>query len=260
MIGELTNHLWQSTIFGLAAGLLTIAFRANRAQLRYWLWFSASLKCFVPFALLMRLGSQLNWAPEAKIIATPVVSLAMDQITRPFPADPSFVHPGSIPGAWLPVAIFAIWMIGFTAITFIRFRGWLQVRAAVRSGISLQLPVAVEARLSPGLLEPGVVGLWHPILLLPDGIVERLTPSELEAVLAHELCHVRRRDNLTAAIHMIVEALFWFHPLVWWIGARLVTERERACDEDVLRLGNQPRVYAEAMLTVCRLYAESPLA
>jgi bla regulator protein BlaR1 len=108
-------------------------------------------------------------------------------------------------------------------------------------------------------LEPGVVGLVHPILLLPDGIVERLTPSELEAVLAHELCHVRRRDNLFASIHMVVEAIFWFHPLTWWIGARLVEERERACDEEVLNLGNRPDVYADAILNVCKLYVESPL-
>ena len=78
-------------------------------------------------------------------------------------------------------------------------------------------------------------------------------------MLAHELCHVRRRDNLTAAIHMIVEAIFWFHPLVWWIGARLVEERERACDEEVLSLGNEPQVYAEGILNVCKLYLESPL-
>ena len=79
-------------------------------------------------------------------------------------------------------------------------------------------------------------------------------------MLAHELCHVRRRDNLTSAIHMIVEAVFWFHPLVWWIGARLVEERERACDEAVLSLGNEPHDYAEGILNVCKSYLESPLA
>jgi bla regulator protein BlaR1 len=110
------------------------------------------------------------------------------------------------------------------------------------------------------LVEPGVVGLFHPILLLPEGIVERLTPAELEAVLAHELCHIRRRDNLCASVHMVVEAVFWFHPLVWWIGARLVEERERACDEEVLSLGNRASVYADAILHVCKLYLESPLA
>lgn len=104
-----------------------------------------------------------------------------------------------------------------------------------------------------------MVGFLRPILLLPEGIAEYLTPRQLEAVLAHELCHVRRRDNLTSAIHMVVEAIFWFHPLVWWIGARLVDERERACDEAVLSLGNEPHVYAEGILNVCKIYVESPL-
>jgi uncharacterized protein (TIGR03435 family) len=58
---------------------------------------------------------------------------------------------------------------------------------------------------------------------------------------------------------MILEAVFWFHPLVWWIGARLVEERERACDEEVLRQGLEPLAYAEGILNVCKLYMESPL-
>jgi uncharacterized protein (TIGR03435 family) len=89
--------------------------------------------------------------------------------------------------------------------------------------------------------------------------MERLTAAQLDAIVAHELCHVRRRDNLMAAIHKVVEALFWFHPLVWWIGARMVEERERACDEEVLRMGNEPEVYAEGILRVCRLYLGSPI-
>ena len=59
---------------------------------------------------------------------------------------------------------------------------------------------------------------------------------------------------------MVVQAVFWFHPLVWWIGARLVDERERACDEDVLRGGSEPEVYAESILRTCRFSIESPLA
>src|SRR5262249_20343807 len=117
----------------------------------------------------------------------------------------------------------------------------------------------VEIRVSPSHLEPGVVGIVRPLVLLPEGIAERLTPPELETVLAHELCHVRRRDNLFAALHMIVEAVFWFHPLVWWIAARFVEERERACDEEVLSQGSHPEIYADAILNVCKLYGQSPL-
>jgi bla regulator protein blaR1 len=167
----------------------------------------------------------------------------------------------STPGStyWFPITILGLWVCGFGVIAIIRFKAWLHVQAALRSSIPLEIPATVEVRSSAGLLEPGVVGLLRHVLLLPAGIIERLTKPQPEAVLAHELCHVRRRDNLTAALHMIVEAVFWFHPFVWWIGARLVEERERACDEDVLRLGNEPQAYAEGILKVCEFYVESPL-
>src|SRR5258708_38441318 len=89
MIGELTNHLWQSTLFAVVAWLLTIAFRKNRAQVRHWLWFSASFKFLIPFSLLMTLGSQLEWTPAGKKLATqiapPAVSFTMMQVSQPFP-------------------------------------------------------------------------------------------------------------------------------------------------------------------------------
>jgi uncharacterized protein (TIGR03435 family) len=97
------------------------------------------------------------------------------------------------------------------------------------------------------------------VLAWPRSIGERLTDPQVEAILAHELCHAYRRDNFAAAIHMFVEAFFWFHPLVWWIETRLVDERERACDEAVLRLGSEPQVYADSILKTCEFYVESPL-
>jgi bla regulator protein BlaR1 len=260
MIPELTNHIWQSTLFAAVAGLATLAFRKNRAQVRYWLWLSASVKFLVPFSLLMSFGNHLQWTPVAKKIAAPAVSTAMLQITQPFPNNPSSVPVAPGHAAWTPLAPLAMWLCGFTAIALLRARGWRRIRAAVRSSTPIDMLASMQVRSSPGLLEPGVVGLFRPILLLPAGIAERLEPAQLEAVLAHELCHVRRRDNLTSAIHMLVEALFWFHPLVWWIGARLVEERERACDEAVLTQGSEPHDYAEGILNVCRSYLESPLA
>src|SRR5215831_16412176 len=263
MTSQLTNHLWQSTWFAVAAGLLTLAFRKNRARVRYWLWFSASIKFLVPFSLLIVLGSSLNWVPATKrglSIPSPSVSLAMVQLSQPFADRFPQGPPVRRKRPWAPMAIYGVWAIGFAGIVWIRIRGWRRIRTALRSSIPSDIPAAVEVRFSPGLLEPGVVGLRRPVLLLPFGIAEHLTPAQLEAVLAHELCHVRRRDNLFASIHMAVEAIFWFHPLVWWIGARLLEERERACDEEVLSLGGEPRVYAEGILNICKLYAESPLA
>jgi uncharacterized protein (TIGR03435 family) len=122
----------------------------------------------------------------------------------------------------------------------------------------MNLPLRVVC--SATMLEPGVFGIFRPVLLLPDGIFDRLTRSQLKAILAHELCHFRHRDNLLAAFHMFVETVFWFHPLVWWIGKRMVEEREHACDEEVLADLADPQAYAEGILGVCKHYVESPLA
>jgi uncharacterized protein (TIGR03435 family) len=118
----------------------------------------------------------------------------------------------------------------------------------------------IELKFLPVSLEPGIFGLVRPVLLWPQAISERMEESHLEAILAHEVWHVRRRDNLTAVIHMAAEAIFWFHPVVWWLEARLIQERERACDEEVLTLFNQPQIYAESILKVCEFCVESPLS
>ena len=69
--------------------------------------------------------------------------------------------------------------------------------------------------------EPGVFGIFRPVLMLPSGVTHKLTSMQMNAIVAHELCHVRRQDNLTAALHMI-SAIFSFHPAVWWIGRQFI--------------------------------------
>lgn len=253
------NHLWQSTLFAIAAGLLTLAFRKNRARVRYGLWLIASYKFLVPFSLLMSFGSGFQRIPATKTIAARVVSSSVVQITQPISDNKIFVASSRGSIDWALIAVLAVWGCGFGMVALTRLRGWWRVRAAVRASFPLEIPATFEIRSSPGLLEPGVVGFFRPILLLPTDIVKGLTPRQLEAVLAHELFHIRYRDNLASAIHMMVEAVFWFHPMVWWIGARLLEKRERACDEGVLSLGSDPHVYAEAILNICKLFVESPL-
>ena len=142
--------------------------------------------------------------------------------------------------ARVPLAVVqfvALWIRG-------QWPGVVAALAAGACGLALRIAPAFEITdtraLSSARLEPGVFGIFRPFLLLPEGLSDHLTPAQFEAIVAHELCHVRRRDNFSSAIHMVVEALFWFHPAVWWIRARLVEERERACDEAVLRMGSDP--------------------
>src|ERR1700691_545838 len=255
----LANHLWQSTAFAGIAGLLTLALRDNHARTRHWLWLIASVKFLIPFALMTAVGERLGWLR----VARPELPIVMEQMGQTFSHSPPraavartvLAHDASL----LPAVLLAVWTCGFLAVAFSWWRRWRRIRAAVREASPMAVAVEVPVLSSPAMLEPGVFGVLRPVLLLPDGIADRLAPAQLDAILAHELCHVRHRDNLTAAVHMAVEAIFWFHPLVWWMGARLVEERERACDEEVLRRGSQPEVYAESILKTCQFYLEAPL-
>jgi beta-lactamase regulating signal transducer with metallopeptidase domain len=259
-LSPFANHLWQSTVFAGVAGLLTLALRTNRARVRHWLWLTASCKFFIPLSALIALGGHIQWRTASEITPSNL-SVVMGEVSQPFvrpPVSPLLAMPPD--PSPLPAVLLGIWACGFLGIACAWWSRWRRIRAAVRAMSPVQLELPIRAMSSSSLLEPGVFGVFRPVLLLPEGIFDRLTAAQLEAVIAHELCHIRYRDNLIAAIHMFVETLFWFHPLVWWIGNRMMEERERACDEEVLRLGGDPRVYAEGILNVCKLNAESPLA
>jgi uncharacterized protein (TIGR03435 family) len=266
MIQDVFNHLWQSTLFGAAAALIALMLRSNRAQTRYWVWFAASTKFLIPFSLLVGLGTHIPHRMSAPPIRTGWVA-AFQEFSQPLVL-PGVAEP--VAGSTRPVshghliaAGSVVWACGFVAVVTFWFVRWRRVHALRSSACAVNLPatlsVPVPIMSVPDLVEPGVVGILRPALLLPEGIADRLNQPQLDAILAHEFCHVRRRDNLTAAIHMAVQAIFWFHPLTWWIGTRLVAERERACDEDVLSRGCKPDVYAESILAICRLYLSSPL-
>jgi TonB family protein len=122
-----------------------------------------------------------------------------------------------------------------------RVKSWL----AVRRDIDLVL--------APGIIEPGVWRIFRPVIVLPENISDHLSERELESVIMHELIHIERRDNLTATLQMILCAVFWFHPLVWMIDRKMLADRERACDEEVCRLGGQSGVYAASLLKVLQL-------
>jgi bla regulator protein blaR1 len=273
---RILNHLWQSTLFAFMVGGLTLAFRRHDARVRYWMWFAAAIKFLVPFSFLEAAGASLLGPLLTSLLGlsvTPSLSpaslpFAIGQISQPFApaagsARSSVVTPlGGV--EWMPIALLVAWALGMEFVAMRRLRAWHVVRAAIRASTPIRLatgnlPKDTQIRSSETVLEPAVVGMWRPILLLPTGIEQRLTPTQLDAVIAHEACHIHSRDNLTAGVQMLVECLFWFHPVVWWIGARLIQERERACDEHVLSLLRNPRAYADGIVNVCKHYVGAPL-
>ena len=261
----IADHIWQSTIFAAAAGVLALMFRNNGASVRYWIWFGAAAKFLVPVAALTAVANQIP-LPQASVAA----GVALDAASVVFRASaiPQFAGP---PAA----SLLAIWLFGAAAVLGRSAWQWRRLAADARHGVKvvdgvvydalrrieraqrISQPIRIVAASSPH--EPGVIGFWKPVLMWPRHLTAGLSDAQIETIVAHEVCHIVRRDNLLASVQIVVSALFWFYPVVWWIGARLVDERERACDERVLALGGRPSTYAASILETCRLCMASPL-
>jgi bla regulator protein blaR1 len=274
----IADHVWQSSWFAVVIGALTLAFRKSQARIRFGLWLAASIKFLIPFSLLIGLGNMLG-SPHIAVTAHPDFYSIVEQVGQPFTGTAAVARPfahSSNPASQLLGALATVWLCGFFAVCALWWKRWRRVLELMRVAQPLvegrevealrQLERAVGVRkqipllLSHESMEPGILGIVRPVLIWPQGISEHLPDPHLRSILVHELWHVLRKDNMAAAIHMLVEAAFWFHPAVWWIGAQLVEERERACDEQVLRLGNQPDVYADSILRACKFCVEAPLS
>ena len=272
------DHLLESTGLAAIAWLITLALRNYPARVRFWVWMSASLKFFVPFALLTSVGAR--WRGPLPQPAHRVFYTVLEQFNQPVARVNPIASGRALSGhspqttSWIAFAIALVWLCGCLVMMVRWTRPWLRARRMVNNampaldgpellalrsaesnaGIRRSIPIAITSR----AVEPGIFGVIRPVLLWPAGLSERLNAAQIQAIVAHELEHVRRGDNLWSAFHSLVEVLFWFHPAVHWMRSKMSEERERACDESVL-LQSAPQQYAESILKVCAFCLESPL-
>ncbi|HEY7640750.1 MAG TPA: M56 family metallopeptidase [Steroidobacteraceae bacterium] len=251
MAAFLLTHLWQSTLVVMGAWVLVRACSSNAAAVRYWIWFVASAKFLLPLALLQQLGDRLGRSfPEPLPVDAGLIEKANAMFAPSIPGGLQVADPMPSQIAWIAAVI---WTFGAAVLCLRWFVQWRSIRSLLAFAPEISMDVPAPVRVTSGDLTTGVFGILRPVVILPRQLLETLEPRQVQAVLAHEACHVRRRDNLTAAIHRCVEVLFWFHPLVWWIGANLLREREGACDEAVVDEGHEQGLYAESILHACRL-------
>jgi beta-lactamase regulating signal transducer with metallopeptidase domain len=122
--------------------------------------------------------------------------------------------------------------------------------ALTKVGLDLQQSRRVKFLVSDDVRVPTALGFFRPAVLLPAWALRDLSPDELKGIVLHELAHLRRWDDWTNLAQKFVEALFFFHPAVWWIDSRLALERELACDDMVLEQTASARIYAASLVSV----------
>ena len=271
------NHLWQSTAVLVVAWFLTLLLRSNSARVRYAIWMIASIKFLVPFTFLSSIGAQWVAAhPPVRVSASRYVFVeeiteSFRQAALPAPALPAVASTGHSLQI-VPILITSLWLCGVLAMLIRWMVLWRRAAVLASSaenvaagrefdclrlaelGLGITRPTSLA--LSAGETEPGVFGIIRPVILWPRSLSLRLNDAQIEAIMSHEVEHIRRHDNLHAAIHSVTQAIFWFHPLVRWMSHRLNEERERACDETVLGRNAHPETYAESILKVCEFCLE----
>src|SRR5579872_6785958 len=135
LIYSASSHLVQSTLFAAAAALLTLAFRANKAQVRFWLWLSASIKFLIPFALLSMVGSHIGkWAPPSSVEASRAAVSTFLAAGSSHSSGETLEGAGSFAGApafdrsTLFMVLASVWLCGVVCVALIRLRGWMRIR------------------------------------------------------------------------------------------------------------------------------------
>lgn len=264
VLALLADAALKGTLFLLLAGLLVMVLRRNSAAVRHLVWtlaVAAMLALPVAWFTMPAWNVPVLSQPPAGylLIRAMAVGPQNQTPTESVPADAGYP-------AW-PEWLLCLWAAGFAVVAgrsaagelrLRRFRlraPLLQTRQAnsALSSISRLLGISrpVELRTTAGMAVPFTWRSLHPVVVLPAE-ARNWPQSHLELVLAHELAHVRRYDNLTQMLAQAAVAVFWFHPLVWMAASQMRQERERACDDLVLSFGHPAADYAEVLLTLGR--------
>jgi uncharacterized protein (TIGR03435 family) len=258
----LLHFLWQGTIIvTIYAAARKCGARASGPSGRYFLACAA--------LTAMAIAPVVTWillrgpSPESVAVTfTAPMSTARSEPARSISLSLPTDADRALPRAFLPLVV-AFWLSGATAFSLRLLGGWIlaerlrstmvrecppewqRVLDRLKSSISVSRPVRL---LVSGLVQtPSAIGWLRPIVLMPVGALAGLPSAQIEALLLHELAHIRRHDYPVHILQSVVEAVLFYHPGVWWISGHMRTERELFCDDIAVSIAGDALVYARAL-------------
>jgi len=279
----LLHFLWQGALLGFMAFLLLRLARPDRASTRYAIGVATLglmlITSLATFAILSKAGPATSAGDRFTVfpITGPVPQLVtsvdetVNEVTKNGNAQ-SMIRTGTaVFATWRPAPLgptatsllVLVWGIGVLALSLRLLGGWMLTRSLTRHAISsvspaiiaaagtiavrLQLRRAVAIVESGAVVVPTLVGWMKPVVLLPAAALSGLSPEQLQAILAHELAHVRRHDYLVNLLQSMVETLLFYHPAMWWVSAQVRAEREHCCDDLAVDVCGDRLVYVTAL-------------
>jgi bla regulator protein BlaR1 len=246
----LVHFVWQGALLGCATAVLLAFMRNARPEQRYTVASTALLACLAwpAFELAARLVQPAE-------VAT-LLDMGGKRIAGARPAENTFAFIGEH-----LLTVVALWAACAIALALRMAAGllWVQRTARGKQGdaawqarvermaTEMGITRAVRVRVVTQLASPLTTGWWRPVVLLPAALVTGMSPHLLEALVAHELAHVRRFDYLVNLGQNVVELLLFYHPAVWWISGRIRAERELVADDIAAGHLGEPRTLALAL-------------
>lgn len=267
------HSLWQGTLLALLVGVSAAFIKKQSAPMRYWTAL-VGLGGLLICAVLTFVRIYQMPIPDA-ILTSNIVIDGTNITATPATQEGvstwlSFLQYFE---AHLPMIV-SCWLIGMSVFA-LRFLGGLayvqrlkyQYHRPVDAKFALllnqiqqkmQLKQVVSLVESTKIRVPMTIGHLKPIVLLPAGALLALSPTQIEAVLAHELAHIKRNDFLVNLFQSVVEVLFYYHPAVWWLSAQVRMERENCCDDIAVAACGDDLEYAKALLSLQEYSKSSP--
>jgi TonB family protein len=282
--GALVAFVWQGAIIGFVTAIGLILLRRHTARLRYQIACTGlAALCAAPVAT-----GFLRFDPDRAIVQRTGPSAARDRVDAAAPANEAapigasnqFSSPTTLAKAaeWLNTrlpALLLVWAAGVFVLALRLGRGWINVSqlrreakplvghpvAASAARIARRLGVrrSVQLLSSARVMVPAVIGWIRPAILFPAAVVAGMPAAHLDAILAHELAHIRRSDFLVNVIQSAAEVLLFYHPAVWWVSRQIRVERELCADDMAVAVSGDRVAYAAALTSLESLRAE-PLA
>ena len=275
----LVHFLWQGALIGAVAWVGSVLLARASVQARYLAFCAALLGCLLaPCVTWISMGPDgpAYFNPQAN---TSVVVANPAPVFKPIASASTLIPVGAPATAKAPTPwnneivsrsinaavpyIVPLWILGVTILALRLVFDWMHLRRLCGSSPPVQNPAwlarlkALADRMGVHravlLLEsarvevPTVIGWLKPVLIVPATFFSALPPGQIEAILAHELAHIRRHDYLVNLGQIVVETLLFYHPIVWWISRAIRQEREHCCDDLALQTVGDKLTYASAL-------------
>lgn len=266
----LVQFLWQGLLIGGCAALLLTVTRNSKAQIRYLITVAALVLCLlIPIISTLQTVSIANMSVVSSIYTN---SASMPENTL-FRSAISTSLPPTVNSQvqWLTF----IWFLGCVFFTLRMLLGltWIsQTQRNARPNLNPALQSTlmrlikhfgisrrITLLLSDDIESPMTTGWWKPIILVPTALLTHLSPDYIEALIAHELAHIKRFDYLVNILQSLIEIILFFHPVVWWLSKQIRTERENIADDLAAQVLNNPQQLATALAALDQFQLSNPL-